>query len=77
MRHALYELLVGLVVLAAGVALTALVVADGPIGVALVKSATVLWAAGLACVLDALVRPDQPPSRLLIGLIVLAFAVSW
>lgn len=76
-KRAFTELLTGAVLLGAGVALTEFVTPDGPTGVALVKTATVLWAAGVACVLDAIVRPDQPPSRVLIGLIVLAFAVSW
>lgn len=76
-KRAFTELLTGAVLLGAGVALTAFVTPDGAIGVNLVKTTTVLWAAGLACMIDAAARPDESPDGWMIGLIVLAFSVSW
>lgn len=70
-RESRYELLTGVSLLIVGILIETLAPPSWPI---IWVHGVFAQAAGGACLLDAVVRPKDPPSRVLIGMAMLAYA---
>lgn len=72
MNQSAYELFIGLILLAAGIAVEWLALPAWPL---MWVHGAILQVAGAACLLDALIRPHSPPSRLMIAGLAIAYAL--
>lgn len=69
---ALYEIILGGLLLLVGYCFEAMAPASWPMGWA---HAIVIQIAGMGCVLDGVIRPVEPPSRLMIAGFAIAYAL--